>query len=1092
MIPNRPQQGGGEVPLEGWPRDLGLRPVEGVDRTDKPGDEVREAIRVERQVQSSVVPARVDSVRLLEQREGLWEAQITLGRQRGRAPDWRGASLVADLAHGGAVWTAELLDLQGTRAVLCAPPPVEPQPGRVDLRPFDFLRAPWALVQAASLRPAFDRFVELLEATAGWRRGRPGVRGQIDPWGWSWAAVWGPPGTGKTYTLVKRVLELLQRPDERVLVLSTTNRATDEIALRLARDAPEGVLRVGRAQVQPYRAQGATHVLPQPPERLDLLVAAEQRLAYAATGSQRARARRQLNEVQRSLPTLADLLAEARPRCVVTTLHAALSAVVHEHCGVFHEHDRAPFTTVILDEAGLVSRASVAAAALLAARQVVLVGDPRQLSPICVASRSLEPRVKRWLASSALEHVRAGDDHVQALRVQHRMHPDVRAVVSALSYEGRLDDADALRERGWPGGARLAQLPRAIWLVLDRFPEASAGAAAERGEEGSWIRRESLTAFDDLLRGYDELKRSEGLFLTPYRAQAARAARLTSQAQAPWRASTIHAQQGAQAPVVFFDIVRGTGWPPPEFRRLVNVALSRAQHLVVFCATQAEMGAGWLAPIRGMLPRFVVRHGQLERLQEDRQEGLFGPPRPQPRRVEVDAEPAAPQGGRGARHLGTPPPAGLQAEPPSPRGSGLDPARLGVQIAQHRAARRTLTRAQAQLVERNLKDLGPRVVRGVAGSGKTIVLARWAAAELITYPERRATVLFGNLSLEPHLDELLRSAWRVTSDGAPYPEDRVELLHVGRLLQRILDESGLPRPAQPWDLQAHVAALAATEVAGPRFDLLYIDEAQDLGHDVLAFLLAQVDRAGGHFPARLFYDNAQNVYGRSTPRWTDFGLDVRGRSTVLRESFRATRQGMELALNVVHRLKPLDGDPDLREFIRSGKRRPLLVDDGGWWRAEFAVVSGERPRVELFDDRGAEGAALVEAVQGWIVDSVRPQDIRVLALSREACVDVAAALVDAGVDAVCRFGRDFLPHEARVVVTTAHCFKGYEAELVAVVGLEAFATAELGPLVEVLYVALTRARTRMRVSACRVPPHHPGATVIHALQRARTLQLERG
>jgi hypothetical protein len=1103
--------------VEGWPRDLGLRPVDGADRTGDPGGEVRTAIGVERQVQSGALAARVDAVALLDPDEGLWRARLTLPAPRGRPLDWRGASLSAELIHGGPIWTATILDLDGPGAVLFAPPPVVLEAGDVLFRPFDFLRAPWELVQRPSLRAARARYVELLEAAAGWSCGRPGVRGQLGPWGWSWAAVWGPPGTGKTHSLVERVLALLKRSDERVLVLSTTNRATDEIALRLAYRCPDGVLRVGQPDVLAYRARDASHVLPQPEERLDALIAAERSLDDAATPGQRARARRHLGELRRTLPSLADVLIDDEPRCVVTTLHAALGAVVHEACAPFHDEDRAPFTTVFVDEAGLVSRASAAAVALLAARQVVLVGDPQQLSPICVASRSLEPRVKRWLASSALQDIRDDDDHVHSLTVQHRMHPEIRGVVSALSYGDRLDDAPSLGSRRWAGGGRLAQLPRALWLVLDRFPDVAHAAAAERGPEGSWLRRASLSAFEELLGGYDELRGADGLFLAPYRAQAAAAAAIAESSGSRWRASTIHAQQGAEADVVFFDLVRGTGWAPPEFRRLVNVALSRARHQLFFCATEAELGAGWLRSIRGLLPRFVVERSQLLRLTEDGQQGLFGGPRTPLSEGPHRAGPTGEDRGRSAARLQAHPPiatsfwpddlgdgsldleaeGGGAADPPALPSPGLcppplrrvDPARLGVQIAQHRAARRTLTRAQAQLVDRNLKDLGPRVVRGVAGSGKTIVLARWAAAELETYPDRSATVLFGNLSLQPHLDDLLRQAWAVTTDGAPYPEDRVRLLHVGRFLADVLREQGVPRPEARWDLSAHLAALGGRAVSGPRFELLYIDEAQDLGHDVLGFVLSLVDRRDGAFPVRVFYDNAQNIYGRSTPTWAEFGLDVRGRSAVLRESFRSTRQAMELALNVLDPLKPLASDPDLRELIQPRTGPPLLHQrPGGWWHAAFAVVRGEAPSVELFASRAAERAALGDAVRGWIEDRVRPRDVRVLALSRGACAEVADALRRAGVEAVFLAGQDFDPRDERVVVTTPQSFKGYEAEVVAVVGLEGFAPAGAGVLAEAMYVAMTRARTLMRVSAVRVELDHPGAPIVAALERAAALR----
>ena len=68
----------------------------------------------------------------------------------------------------------------------------------------------------------------------------------------------------------------------------------------------------------------------------------------------------------------------------------------------------------------------------------------------------------------------------------------------------------------------------------------------------------------------------------------------------------------------------------------------------------------------------------------------------------------------------------------------------------------------------------------------------------------------------------------------------------------------------------------------------------------------------------VFYDNAQNIYRRATPNWKALGLDMRGRSDVMRESFRTTRPILELALNLCDRLRPLERDPDIREQLRLG------------------------------------------------------------------------------------------------------------------------------------------------------------------------------
>ena len=50
-------------------------------------------------------------------------------------------------------------------------------------------------------------------------------------WHHTWTNLWGPPGTGKTYTTGRQVAAILRDdPDERILIVSTTNKATDAVA----------------------------------------------------------------------------------------------------------------------------------------------------------------------------------------------------------------------------------------------------------------------------------------------------------------------------------------------------------------------------------------------------------------------------------------------------------------------------------------------------------------------------------------------------------------------------------------------------------------------------------------------------------------------------------------------------------------------------------------------------------------------------------------------------------------------------------------------------------------------------------------------
>jgi len=106
-------------------------------------------------------------------------------------------------------------------------------------------------------------------------------------------------------------------------------------------------------------------------------------------------------------------------------------------------------------------------------------------------------------------------------------------------------------------------------------------------------------------------------------------------------------------------------------------------------------------------------------------------------------------------------------------------------------------------------------------------------------------------------------------------------------------------------------------------------------------------------------------------------------------------------------------------------------------------------------------------VNEWIVDEqVSPSDIVVVTMGKVRAQNfgeivastLSASLSKKGLRSEYRTGEGFLGDGRTVVVTTPHSFKGYEAELVYVVGVDRFAT-ETAALPAPLYVALTRARS---------------------------------
>lgn len=1042
--------------MTGWARKLDLE-----QREDPAGvevlEQVRRAIEVERRqtaaageiVISQAVPVGDDGC--------FWRLRIQASRADRRRLDWEYATVRQDPIQVGNAFEGQVLEAsQSGGAVLVeSAPGEEPVPGRATVWPYDFLAAARSVATSPELQPLRTLWVPLLRAALGQAGGHRALPDRpLEAWRWNWAFVWGPPGTGKTQTIATQVGALLNDPDERVLVVSPTNLATDQVALRIAKSNPDQaqrLQRLGSAVASRFKQEGLLQCLPGEPALYDEFLRLEQIVDSSPSPYDRLRARSQLRNLRGSLPTLSSTLLDDDPRSVVTTLHAAVRAAVSDDHRTLVERGRAPFTTVVIDEGGLVARSTAALVGLLAARQVVIVGDPKQLSPICVATRAMHPQVKRWLAESAMAGIGHEQPNVQSLTEQYRMHPHIRAAVSELSYEGRLSDAPPVVDRPWQAGGAWADGPRALWVDLSACGLSPADQAASRdGARGSWTREGSLKVLRRILAADETLRNAPGAFVTPYRSQVAAARQVLDDLGATqWTASSVHALQGSERGVVVFDVVRSGSWERREWTRLINVACSRAQELLLCLAGDGEMSAGPLRQMKAHLRRCGLTG--TDRLEPIEEQALL--------LTQAAAEP-------------DPPTAAV------PRG---DPASLSVQICWQRASRSEMTRHQAQLVaRRSLKDLGPRVVRGVAGSGKTIVLARWACAELSTHRERRATVLYSNAALRPHLEHLLERSWDHVTGGAPYPHDRVDLLHVHELLRSLRSELALPPTADAhrYDYEVRAGELLAAGPVPARFDLLYIDEAQDLGPNGLRLAIDLVKPVDGARPVRIFYDNAQNIYGRTTPTWSEFGLQATGRSTVLREAFRSTRQSMELALNLLHQLTPLERDRDLMELRRDDY---LRRDETGWWDPAFCVVNGMPPQIALFDERALEIEHATSQIIAWSQEpDFQLRWVRVLVPNKELGEAVAAAIRDRGVYARYATSYHLDPGRPDVLVTTPHSYKGYDAEIAMVVGLDAF-VRHGQPLASLLYVALTRAKTLLCVSACQHSRSEAGQRIVQAL-----------
>lgn len=234
---------------------------------------------------------------------------------------------------------------------------------------------------------------------------------------------------------------------------------------------------------------------------------------------------------------------------------------------------------LFIDEAGQVGLANMVAMAR-AARNIVLVGDPRQL-PQVIQGAHPEPASLSCLDWMLGDHATIPGDRGIFLPVSRRMHPEVCRFISEQVYEGRLTShADTARQ-----GVSGTQFPEAgaFWV-----PVAHEGNAQISTEEVSAIQ----AAAADLLQGeWTEkdgtrrpMRETDIIVVAPYNAQVNA---IRDALPLGIRVGTVDKFQGQEAPVCLVSMTASSAEETPRGMDFlfslnrINVAVSRAKGLAL-------------------------------------------------------------------------------------------------------------------------------------------------------------------------------------------------------------------------------------------------------------------------------------------------------------------------------------------------------------------------------------------------------------------------------------------------------------------------------------------------------------------------------
>jgi ATP-dependent RNA/DNA helicase IGHMBP2 len=411
------------------------------------------------------------------------------------------------------------------------------------------------------------------------------------------ALIHGPPGTGKTRTLVEIVRQCLGR-SERLLLTAASNTAVDNLAERLlAAGVP--LLRLGHpARVASSVAdstldarleQSASRKLSRRlmSEASELRRRVEKRRARGALAGHEARelyaqARALAGEARAQLELARERIFQ-EAKLVCATAAGADSALLA----------RLEFDRVILDEATQAAD-PIALIPLSLAPRAVLAGDPCQLSPTLLSARAAaEGGLSRTLFERLAE--RDGAAITRLLDTQYRMHEQLMRFPSDSMYRGQLRAAPEVAQR------TLAELAGVTSDALRPGPlvfldTAGKGYGEQRSEDQpstsnpGQAERVAIEVRRLLSRG---VPASELALITPYDAQA-RALRdhLRAELDAGLEIGTVDGFQGREKEVIVVDLVRSNDEGELGFLkdvRRMNVALTRAKRFLLVVGDSATL-----------------------------------------------------------------------------------------------------------------------------------------------------------------------------------------------------------------------------------------------------------------------------------------------------------------------------------------------------------------------------------------------------------------------------------------------------------------------------------------------------------------------
>lgn len=410
--------------------------------------------------------------------------------------------------------------------------------------------------------------------------------------------VHGPPGTGKTTTLIHAVKALWKQQKQQILLVAPSNTAVDVLTERLDA-AGVSVVRIGNPVKVSAHLQALTldAKLDAHPANREVKTLEKQARAYTdmahkykrnfgkaerdqrkALFDEARKLRKEIDKVQDYMTT--DILNKAE--VITATLVGANQYMIKDRT----------YETVIIDEAAQALEPACWIP-ILKAKQVILAGDHQQLPPTVKSSAKSNQGLYITLLEKLVKLYPAA---VSLLKVQYRMHAQIMRFPSQYLYQDALIAADTVAD--W----RLLGDEQPV-LFIDTagagFDELIEDDAISNVEEATFLGKHLRSLLLDLSSQYNATDFPSIGVVTPYRRQSLVLKECLGQDETiqergqAIQVHTIDSFQGQEKDIIYISLTRSNAQQQIGFLadvRRMNVAMTRAKKKLVVIGDSSTIG----------------------------------------------------------------------------------------------------------------------------------------------------------------------------------------------------------------------------------------------------------------------------------------------------------------------------------------------------------------------------------------------------------------------------------------------------------------------------------------------------------------------